>query len=245
MIYLRNLAFYPAFYLGSVFFVLGAMIAGYLSPRRVRWFCEAWSRWHTFCCVKLLGITIRITGTRPTQQAFYAIRHESFFEAISLPWLFEFPAVFAKAELSQIPGWGHASRAWGNIEVARDQGAKALRQMLREIRPAVASGRPVVIFPEGGRVPHGNAPPLQSGFAALYKLLALPVVPVAVDSGPVYHRKWKRPGTITLHFGEMIEPGLPREEIEARVHQAINSLNPGVDEVRGANHAEAVSGGQG
>ena len=40
------------------------------------------------------------------------------------------------------------------------------------------------------------------------------------------HRLWKRPGTITLHFGEPIEPGLPREEIEARVRAAINELNP-------------------
>ena len=66
---------------------------------------------------------------------------------------------------------------------------------------------------------------LQSGFAGLYKLLALPVVPVAVNSGPLYHRRWKRPGTITLHFGEPIPPGLTREEIEAQVHAAINLLN--------------------
>ena len=225
MIYLRNIAFYAAFYGASVFFVLAAVISSYIAPRRIRGFCEAWSAWHTFCCEKLLGITIRITGDRPTGQAFFAIKHESFFEAIAMPWLFDFPAAFAKAELSEVPGWGHASRVWGNISVARDQGAKALRQMLREVRPAVDCGRPICIFPEGTRVPHGTTPPLQSGFAALYKLLGLPVVPVAVDSGPVYHRRWKVPGTITIHFGEPIAPGVGREEIEARVHAAINCMN--------------------
>ena len=35
----------------------------------------------------------------------------------------------------------------------------------------------------------------------------------------------KRKGTITWHFGEVIEPGLPRAEVEARVHAAINALN--------------------
>ena len=50
-------------------------------------------------------------------------------------------------------------------------------------------------------------------------------MPVAVDSGPIYHRRWKRPGTITYHFGEPIEPGLPRAEIEARTHAAMNALN--------------------
>ena len=64
--------------------------------------------------------------------------------------------------------------------------------------------------------------------ARLSAELGLPVVPVAVDSGPLYHRLWKRPGTITLRFGEPIEPGLPRAEIEARVHAGINALNPEV-----------------
>jgi len=225
MIYLRNIAFYLAFYLGSVWFVLGAVIAAYVSPPYIRKFCDTWSKWHIWCCENLLGITIRVTGERPTGQAFYAIKHESFFEAISMPWLFEFPAVFAKAELSEIPGFGHASRVWGNIAVARDAGASALRQMLRQVRPAVDAGRPICIFPEGTRVPHGAQPPMQAGFAALYKLLNLPVVPVAVDSGPIYHRTWKRSGTITLHFGEPIAPGLPRAEVEAQVHSAINCLN--------------------
>jgi 1-acyl-sn-glycerol-3-phosphate acyltransferase len=68
--------------------------------------------------------------------------------------------------------------------------------------------------------------PLQSGFAGLYKLLGLPVVPIAVDSGPLYHRRWKRPGTITFRVGETIPGGLSRDEIESRVQEAINRLNP-------------------
>jgi 1-acyl-sn-glycerol-3-phosphate acyltransferase len=75
-------------------------------------------------------------------------------------------------------------------------------------------------------VPHGTRPPLQAGFAGLYKMLGLPVIPVAVDSGPLYNRRWKRHGTIRYCFGAEIPPGLPREEIEARVHAAINALNP-------------------
>jgi 1-acyl-sn-glycerol-3-phosphate acyltransferase len=84
----------------------------------------------------------------------------------------------------------------------------------------------LVIFPEGTRVPPGARPPLQAGFAGLYKLLGLPVVPIAVDSGRLYHRLIKRPGQITYKVGKTIPPGLPRAEIEARVHAAINALNP-------------------
>ena len=97
--------------------------------------------------------------------------------------------------------------------------------MIAEAKQFIGTGRPLAIFPEGKRVPHGTRPPLQAGFTGIYKLLGLPVIPVAVDSGPIYHRWWKRPGVITMHFGEPIEPGLSREEIEARVHAAINVLN--------------------
>ena len=35
----------------------------------------------------------------------------------------------------------------------------------------------------------------------------------------------KRPGRITYKIGEAIPAGLPRDEVEARVHAAINALN--------------------
>ncbi|MGB3797361.1 MAG: lysophospholipid acyltransferase family protein [Alteraurantiacibacter sp.] len=227
MIYLRNIAFYLVFYVGSIFFVIAAVLAGLVTPVGVRRVCDVWSGLHHWACQNLLGIKIVETGERPDFQAFYAIKHESFFEAIGLPHLFDYPALFAKQELFDIPGWGLAAREYGVIPVAREEGAKALRTMIRETRPHVDAGRPIIIFPEGTRVPHGTRPPLGAGFAALYKLLGLPVVPVAVNSGPTYHAKWKRPGTITIHFGEVIEPGLPRREIEARVHSALNALNDG------------------
>jgi 1-acyl-sn-glycerol-3-phosphate acyltransferase len=50
-------------------------------------------------------------------------------------------------------------------------------------------------------------------------------VPVAVDSGRLWGRNLPRAaGTVHLVIGESIPPGLKREEIEARVHAAINAL---------------------
>lgn len=225
MIYLRNIAFYVAFYAGSVPFVVSAMLTSYCNaPRLLRTICDAWGRWHRRC-LWLLGIRIVETGQRPAGEVFYAVKHEAFCEAIEMPNIFDYPAGLAKAELFSIPGWGRAARIYGIIEVRRDGGASALRSMMKDTKEAIAAGRPIVIFPEGTRVPHGTRGELQAGFAGLYKLLKLPVVPVAVNSGPLYHRKWKRPGVITLHFGEPIEAGLPREEIEARVLDGINCLN--------------------
>ena len=224
---LRSLAFYATFYGASVLFVLASLLTMLTLPEA--WFRKvpnAWSACHRWCVVNLLGITVREEGHRAKEQVLYAIKHESFFEAIDLARLLGEPVPFAKEELFRIPGWGRATRAYGGIPVMRDAGAQGLRAMMKEARRLVRTGRPLAIFPEGTRIPHGERPPLRSGFAGLYKLLALPVVPVAVDSGPLYQRWWKHRGTITVRFGEVIPPGLPRDEIEARVRAAINALNP-------------------
>lgn len=225
MILLRNIGFYVAFYLGSVFYVLAALAMAVFARGRLRGVVAAWSRFHRDCLRVFAGIRVVEEGEKPSGRYFYAIRHESFFEAIDTPTHIDGAVPFAKHELSLIPGWGRAARAYGMVFVARDEGAKALRTMVKEARHHSAAGRPLVIFPEGTRVPHGERAPLQAGFAGLYKVLALPVVPVAVDSGPLYHRAWKRPGTITYRYGEIIPPGLPRDEIEERVSKAINALN--------------------
>ena len=137
------------------------------------------------------------------------------------------PVVFAKQELFAIPLWGRLAREFGLIPIERSAGASAMRIMRNAARDAIAAGRSVALYPEGTRVPHGEQPSIRAGFAGLYKLLALPVVPIAVDSGKLCPRhRWIRyPGTITYRIGAPIPPGLPREEAEARVHAAINALN--------------------
>jgi 1-acyl-sn-glycerol-3-phosphate acyltransferase len=225
MAVLRSLAFYLLFYGGSAFLVIASIVAVVARKRWLRGIVARWGHWHLWCVRHLLGIDVVLEGEIPDIPVLIAMKHESFFEAIDTPRLFAFPAVFAKHELFRIPGWGHSAIIYGLIPVARGDGARALRAMISNAKDRVAAGRPLVIFPEGTRVPPGAKPPLQAGFAGLYKLLRLPVVPVAVDSGAAYHRVIKRRGRITYKVGEMIPAGLPRSEVEARVHAAINALN--------------------
>jgi len=223
MNFLRSLAFYSVFYFGTLILLVVVLFQGARGVRRV---AGGWSALHRWCVRHLLRIRVIQQGGPIDGPALYAMRHESFFEAIDAPCVFGEPVIFAKQELLEIPAWGRAARRYGIIPVARDDGAKALRDLMRAAKGAKAEGRPFLIFPEGTRTPHGDEGAIVSGFAGLYKLLDLPVVPVAVNSGPLYRSFVKRPGQITYRFGPAIEPGLPRDEVEARVREAINALQP-------------------
>jgi len=225
---LRSLAFMLVFYAGSVPIVLLAALALPVSMPLTRWLSRLWALHHLACAWLLLGIRVRIEGDLNQGPVLYAFKHESFFETIELLRLFDQAAVVAKQELASIPVWSLIAGRYGLIFIDRAGGAAALRRMLAAVRGYVAANRPIVIFPEGTSVPPGERPPLQSGFAGLYKLAGLPVVPVAVASGRCFprHGLIKRPGTIVYRVGDTIPPGLDRATVEARVHAAINALNP-------------------
>src|SRR3546814_18775868 len=97
--------------------------------------------------------------------------------------------------------------------------------MMKAAKAALAMGRPICLFPECTRVPHGERPPLRAGFAGLYALLTVPVLPVAIDSGRLSPRNsfLKRPGTIPFHVGAIIPPGLPRAAADTRVHAPVTA----------------------
>ncbi len=221
----RSLLFNMIFYPGTLLFSLAGMAGSLAGTAPVRAVVLGWSGFHRRLSHSLLGIQQRVDGTIPPGPLLIAVKHQSMYETIEMLRLAETPVIVVKRELSEMPLFGWMTRRYGVIPVDRQAGAKALRAMLARGREAIAEQRPLIIFPEGTRVPPGQAPPLQAGFAGLYRALGLPVVPVAVDSGRLWGRGLaKRSGTITFLVGETIPPGLKRDEIERRVHAAINAL---------------------
>lgn len=227
MAILRSALFALIFYPATIFYALTIIVMTPFGTGPVQRWVRRWALFHYWLVRNILGIRFEWDGEIPAGAFLIAVKHQAMVEAVDTLRFAESPVVVMKRELSEMPIWGKAARAYGVIGVDRDAGAKALREMMVEAKAAASAGRPVIIFPEGTRVPFGEAPPLRAGFAGLYRILGLPVVPVALDSARVWPRGFvKRPGTIRFKVGEIIPPGLKRDEIEARVHSAINALNP-------------------
>ncbi|WP_342250282.1 lysophospholipid acyltransferase family protein [Sphingomonas sp. OTU376] len=223
---LRTLIFSIFFYGLSILLVLLVPLVALLGGDALRTYAMAWVALMTWSARWILGIRVKIEGEIPKGPVLFAGKHESLFEALELSRLLGSPATVMKRELAQIPLWGWAARRYGVIIVNRTANAAALRSMMKDAKAALAQGRSVLIFPEGTRVKPGEAPELRSGFAGLYRMLELPVVPIAVKSGHVWPKHGiKKPGVITFRFLDPIAPGLPRAEAEAKVHAGINALN--------------------
>lgn len=221
----RSSLFALLFYPGTLLYVLTVFAVSPFGSPPTRAVVHAWSSFHHFLVRHVLGIRMVLEGRIPSGPYLIAIKHQAMVETIESLRLADTPVVVMKRDLTMLPLFGWVTRRYGVIGVDREAGAKALREMLAAGKAAVAQGRPVVIFPEGTRTPVGGQPELRAGFAGLYRALGLPVVPVAVDSGKIWPRGFvKRSGTIRFKVGEVIEPGLKRAEIEARVHAAINAL---------------------
>ncbi|HVF37774.1 MAG TPA: lysophospholipid acyltransferase family protein [Sphingomicrobium sp.] len=224
---IRSLLFVLLFYPGTLVYVLSVIAVSPLGDSPVQAVVHAWSRFHHLLVRHVLGIRIQWDGRIPAGPYLIAVKHQSMMEAVDTLHFARSPVVVMKRELTVIPLFGWVTRRYGVIGVDRNAGASALRVMMAEAKAAVAGGRPVIIFPEGTRVPYGASPALQSGFAGLYRTLGLPVVPVAHDVGRLWHKGLiKRRGTVHFKVGETIPPGLKRDDVEARVHAAINALTP-------------------
>ncbi len=171
------------------------------------------------------GVRIVVSGREhlPTGgPALLACQHQSAVDTLLWFTILPQPSYVMKQELTRIPVFGALLVNAGMIPVRRDAGAAALRSLLAETARMIAGGRQVVIFPEGTRVPPGQRVPLQPGVAAIARHAALPVIPVALDSGHCWGKGFfaMYPGTIHVSVHPPIAASTPRASLLGEVEHA-------------------------
>jgi 1-acyl-sn-glycerol-3-phosphate acyltransferase len=224
---LRSIAFSIAFPLWTGICCI-VLAFGPLLPRKgalrlaVFWVRSvAWVERH------VLGLHYRVIGREnlPAHGAFIvAAKHQSTFETMKLHLILNDPAIVLKKELLRIPIWGPYLRQTGMIPIDRGAGRRAMGDMLTASEKAKAEGRPIVIFPQGTRIPVGVKRSYKSGVVALYQELGLPILPLALNSGLFWPKSgMKHGGTVTFSFLPPIEPGLDPDAALSQLEQRLES----------------------
>jgi 1-acyl-sn-glycerol-3-phosphate acyltransferase len=233
MIWLRSLVFNLAFFLWAL--VLGSLgLPLLLMPRRAAVVLgRLWSSGAVWLLRHIVGLEHRFRGLDrlPRGACIVAMKHQSAWDAVILSIALDDPVPVVKRELLRLPIYGWYMGRAGAIAIDRHAGAAALRGMVAAARPAVAAGRPIVIFPQGTRVAPGARLPYQPGVAALYRALALPLVPAAVNSGLFWGRRSfiKRPGRIVLEFLDPIPAGWRRQKLMAELERRIETATAALE----------------
>jgi 1-acyl-sn-glycerol-3-phosphate acyltransferase len=187
-----------------------------------------WNRSAIAITAAVAGIKLEVKGREniPANPAVFAIKHQSAFETIALPVILDDPIFVMKRELFRIPIYGWYFARLGNIGIDRGGGPSAIKTIVRRAERALQQGHSILIFPEGTRVAPGAKGEYGPGVAALYTMLHVPVVPVAVNSGLFWGRRSfvKNPGTVTIAFLPAIAPGMERQAFMAELERRIETV---------------------
>lgn len=229
---LRALVFWPVFLVVTLAFALAGIPTLVLHRDATYRLAILWARSFLWLARTICGLGWRVEGAehRAAAPAVYALKHQSAWETIAFIALGPPVAGVLKRELLVLPIYGWYLTRLGMIPIDRKAGGSALRDLLRRTQAALDSGRSIMIMPEGTRVAPGRSGRYHPGVAALYDMLRLPVVPVALNSGLFWRRRSLilRPGTVVLEYLPPIEPGLDRRgfitELQSRIETASERL---------------------
>ncbi len=229
MLWIRSLLFTIFFYSGFALILIVCFPALFIGKKACRWVFKILGYSMLLWCRIFLNLTYEIKGKEkiPKEQAIYACKHQSVWEAGAL--LAKLPNHYSilKKELMSIPLYGLYLKRSKSIGVDRKNGIKALPMMANEAKKIYDEGGQLFFFPEGTRSKAGERGEYKRGIVFLYEKLNVPIVPIALNSGVFWPRREfiKKPGHITLQYLDPIPPGLDRKELMKRLENSIEEAS--------------------
>ena len=219
-IILISLLFLPAIFLPRNIVLFGGKVMGY---------------WVSFCLQIFLSTKIIIKGKEniiENKKFFIAASHQSMFETFFLQTIFNSPVFILKKELLMIPIFGWYLKKIGSISIKRNKISKENLNFFDDISKQInSSDRPLIIFPQGTRLPPGDRTPFKKGSGRIYEELKISCQPIAINSGNTWPKKdTKKIDTIlTVSILKPIEPGLTKEiflkKLESVIYSELDVLN--------------------
>jgi 1-acyl-sn-glycerol-3-phosphate acyltransferase len=229
-------------FLFSIFFFVGVIlisiifIPAFLLPQRIVLFGgKIMGYWASFCLKFFLSTKLVIKGKENiigNKKFFIAASHQSMFETFFLQTLFNSPVFILKKELLMIPIFGWYLKKIGSISIKRSKITKENLGFFEDISNQIrSSDRPLIIFPQGTRLPPEERTPFKKGSSRIYEELKIPCQPMAINSGNTWPKRGtKKIGSVlTISILEPIEPGLEKEvflkKLESVIYTELDALN--------------------
>ena len=184
---IKSLVFNIFLYAGIVLvFVLA--IPTLILPVKFTLYCGKFLAYYVILILKLfLNTNVVFHGLeniKKVEKFFIASAHQSMFETFVLQAPLNFPIFILKKELLKIPLFGWYLKKIGSIEIVRGITTKENLNFFDKIKNTIRkSNRPLLIFPQGTRVKFDDRSPFKKGVGKIYESLALPCIPVALNSG--------------------------------------------------------------
>ena len=200
------------------------------SGRRLHWFSRAWS----WLIMKTILSPVKVTGLDKIDTSkphVYAVNHAS---AMDIPVLyvylpFQFRIVFKK-ELLAYPVVGWQLKRSGQVCIDQQKPTNSIAAIRSAVK-SLKAGKPLVIYPEGGRTPDGEIKPFLPGAFFLAIKAQVDIVPVALIGTyellpmDTYHIKCR---PLEMRVGEPISTaGMTMRDMEtvsAKVRRAMEDL---------------------
>lgn len=205
------------------------------------WACAGWLKVAIWGARVICGVKYRVQGMQflPTAAegkaaVLLAPKHQSTWETFAFPAIMPHPLCYVfKRELLWIPFFGWAMARLDMIHIDRSRQSEAWAKVAEQGRKHMAQGNWVIMFPEGTRIPRGEAGTYKTGASRLAITTGTPIVPVAVTSARCWPRKsfLLRPGTIDVSIGRPIPVAGRRadelmREVEAWIEAEMRRLDP-------------------
>ena len=210
-------------FLFSIFFFLGIIlisiifIPSFFLPQKVVLFGgKIMGHWSALCLRIFLSTKIIIKGKEniiTNEKFFIACSHQSMFETFYLQTIFNSPIFILKKELVKIPIFGWYLKKIGSISINRNKTTKENLGFFEQISRLInTSNRPLIIFPQGTRLPPEDRSPFKKGSGKIYEELKIKCQPVAINSGYIWPKKGLKKSNLTLTISILnpIEPGMNR-----------------------------------
>ena len=191
--------------------------------------------WTSLCLQIFLSTKIIIKGKEniiKNKKFFIAASHQSMFEAFFLQTIFNSPVFILKKELLMIPIFGWYLKKIGSISIKRNKISKENLGFFDDILNQInSSDRPLIIFPQGTRLPPEDRMPFKKGSGRIYEELKITCQPIAINSGNTWPKKGsKKINTVlTISILNPIEPGLEKtiflKKLENVIYSELDVLN--------------------